>query len=149
MSRRYSASPAEAEDAAQEIFISLWKSAHRYDPTRASEAAFVATIARRRLIDRLRARGRRAPTVPLEEGEVVSGDGAARGDAALDVMRVREAMERLDEQPRRLLEMAVLEGFSHAQIAERTGIALGTVKSHVRRSLIKVRQSLGARGAGR
>ncbi len=143
LARRFSSDRADAEDAVQEIFISLWKSAHRYDPAKASEAAFVATIARRRMIDRLRARGGRAETVPIEEESAANGrDAVGRIEAALDLARVREVIDELEPEPRRVVELAVLQGYSHGQVAEATGIALGTVKSHVRRSLVKVRDAL-------
>lgn len=142
IARRFSADRADAEDAVQEIFISLWKSADRYDPGKASEAAFVATIARRRMIDRLRARGGRAQTVPIEDREVAGHDAAGQMEAALDLARVREVIDELDAEPRKVVELAVLQGYSHGQVAEATGLALGTVKSHVRRSLMKVRDSL-------
>ncbi len=142
IARRFSADRADAEDAVQEIFISLWKSAHRYDAEKASEAAFVATIARRRMIDRLRARGGRPEPVPIEEEDVAGRDTAGQIEAALDLARVRDALDELDAEPRRVVELAVLQGYSHGQVAEATGIALGTVKSHVRRSLSKVRDAL-------
>ena len=61
LARRYSESAADAEDATQEIFLDIWKSAGRFDPERGKETTFIATIARRRLIDRVRAAGRRHP----------------------------------------------------------------------------------------
>ncbi len=146
LARRFSSDRADAEDAVQEIFISLWKSAHRYDPAKASEAAFVATIARRRMIDRLRARGGRAQTVPIDEREVASHNTAGQVEAAVDLARVRDVIETLEPEPRRVVELAVLQGYSHGQVAEATGIALGTVKSHVRRSLVKVRDALRPQG---
>lgn len=148
LARRFSTDRADAEDAVQEIFISLWKSAHRYDPARASEAAFVATIARRRLIDRLRARGGRAQTVPVEEHEIGGPNAAGQVEAALDLARVRDVMGGLEDEPRKVVELAVVHGYSHGQVAEATGLALGTVKSHVRRSLMKVRDALRESGAG-
>ena len=66
LARRYSPSPAEAEDAAQEIFLDLWRSAARFDPRQASETTYVALIARRRLVDRQRHRQRRPQAEPLE-----------------------------------------------------------------------------------
>lgn len=148
LARRFSPDRADAEDAVQEIFISLWKSASRYDAERASEAAFVATIARRRLIDRLRARGSRVQTVPIEEHDVAGRHPAPQAEAALDLVRVRDVMNELDAGPRRVLELAVVGGHSHSQVAEATGIPLGTVKSHVRRGLQRVRDALASVGEG-
>ena len=67
LARRFSESAADAEDASQEIFLEIWKSAARFDPARGSESVFVTTVARRRLIDRLRARKRRPPTEVYDE----------------------------------------------------------------------------------
>lgn len=142
LARRLTPSPADAEDAVQEIFISLWKSAGRYDPARASEATFVATIARRRLIDRLRASGARPRTEALEAAETLSSGGSERIEAAVDLGRVEQVLGTLREDQRRVIELAVVRGLSHSQIAEHTGIALGTVKTHVRRGLQRVREAL-------
>lgn len=145
IARRFCPDRADAEDAVQEIFVSLWKSAHRYDPARASEAAFVATIARRRLIDRLRARGGRE-TVPLEERTADALQTPPNAEASADLARARAEIERLEPEPRRVIQLAVIEGYSHSQVAEATGLALGTVKSHVRRGLGRVRAALGTGG---
>src|SRR5262252_1163156 len=84
LARRFSSSPSDAEDAVQEIFVDLWRSAKKYDPRAASEATFVAMIARRRLIDRLRSRQRRKEE-PLGEGAEASAEapGELAAEAAL------------------------------------------------------------------
>lgn len=149
--------PADAEDAVQDVFVDLWRSAARFDPTVASEAAFVVMIARRRLIDRIRRAARRPEVAGLPEwteprdglrGGGKSGAGAAEAAAELaeEALIARRAMEELSPEQRRVLQLAVNHGCTHAQIADITGLPLGTVKTHVRRGLIKVRDLLESNG---
>lgn len=141
LARRLSEGGADAEDAVQEIFVDLWKSAGRFDPAVASEAAFVAVIARRRLIDRRRQSRRRPDVEPLPEAVEALDEGSAverSGEAIL----ARKALEQLRPEQRRVLLLGVLQGLSHDEIASVTGMPLGTVKAHARRGLLKVRSIL-------
>lgn len=146
---RRQAAPDVAEDLVQEIFIEVWQNAGRYDPSRASESTFVTTLARRRLIDSLRKRGRRPPAEELLEEAVAAGDPerADPVEVADEARLAADAVARLKPDQRRVLRMAVVEGLTHTRIAEITRLPLGTVKSHVRRGLERVRAELGARGA--
>ena len=151
LARRGSPTPADAEDAVQEIWIALWRSAARYDPSRGAEATFVRTIAERRLIDRRRRRQRRPEMAMLEDvadpQAAASGAGAG-AEIADEAARVRTALAGLRPEQRRVLEFNLVQGHTHQEIAARTGMPLGTVKSHARRGLERVRQMLGASGAG-
>ncbi|MGH0038337.1 MAG: RNA polymerase sigma factor [Myxococcota bacterium] len=143
LARRFTRDPVEAEDAVQEIFIAVWESARRYDPAKASESTFIAMIARRRLIDRLRSQKR---TSHLDFTSEVDPEARASGEASaetrLDVSRVADALDKLKPEQKQMLELSIAEGLSHQQISATTGVALGTVKSHVRRGLIRVRELL-------
>jgi RNA polymerase sigma-70 factor, ECF subfamily len=145
LARRFGASAADAEDATQEIFVEIWKSASRYDPQMGSEAVFVTTIARRRLIDRLRAQNRRPPTEEFDEEltPIEPDAGAAPGALAADVEAARRALEQLNPAQREVLLLGIVEGLTHSEIATRIGKPLGTVKTHMRRGLIKVRELIG------
>ena len=147
IARKLSADPSDAEDAVQEVFIDLWRSAHRFDPERGTETTFVATIARRRLIDRGRRRQRR-PEVPGIDEQVAS-PAATRDDT--DVREraavVDRAMGSLRPEQRRVLQLAIHHGASHEQIATSTGMPLGTVKTHARRGLMRLRDILVREGA--
>jgi RNA polymerase sigma-70 factor (ECF subfamily) len=146
LARRFSASEMDAEDAAQEIFISLWRSAARFDPARASEATFVAMIARRRLIDRARAKGRQlAPAILDESVPGVSALPAQAMETIEDASRAAQALATLSPEQQRVLQLAVHRGLSHEQIASSTGLPLGTVKTHIRRGLMHVREALETR----
>ena len=146
LARRLCPDPHEAEDAVQEIFLDIWKSAARYDSGSGSEATFIATIARRRLIDRLRRSARKPEIGALEESNhpTVTQDA----EAALDVQRAAQALRELAPDQRRSLELSLVGGLSHQQIADQIGLPLGTVKTHVRRGLIRIRAQLAGSASG-
>lgn len=148
MARRMCGSAADAEDAAQEIFIDIWKSAERYDPAVASETAFVATIARRRLIDRRRRSGRAPVSQTLNGVDVSTPPTDERVELCDEADRAAEAMKQLRPEQRNVLRLSIYEGLTHQEIADRTGLALGTVKTHARRGLIRVREMLQASVTG-
>lgn len=147
MARRWLGSDADAEDATQEVFIDLWKQAGRFDPRVASELTFVAMIARRKLIDRLRRRKTRPPAATLAE-EPVSPPAASTWELNDELAPVRQVLDELPAAQRRVLLLAVSDGASHAEIAELTGLPLGTVKTHIRRGLLYVRERLATRPRG-
>ena len=133
----------DAEDVVQEIFIDLWKSAGRYDPGMGSEVTFVTMIARRRLIDRRR---RMKPTASLEADLIdhrIPTDGIDMSDEA---NLVRQAMTRLSDVQQNVLRMVVDGGLTQSEIAERLNLPLGTVKTHLRRGLLSVREQFGIQG---
>ena len=140
--RRSCSNAADAEDVVQEIFISVWRSAHRFDPTIASESTFVSVIARRRLIDRTRQRMRRpAPgsiiqDVELDRNELPRCQIQEAGAIA------QVALKKLRPEQQQVLHLSIECGCSHEQIATSTGLPLGTVKTHARRGLQKLRDAL-------
>lgn len=136
------------EDLVQEIFIDVWKSAGRFDPEKASEATFIATIARRRVIDRRRRMGRAPEHELIEQNEVGQEDAElSRVDLGDEAQLAREALADLKPDQRRVILMSVVDGLTHHEIATATGIPLGTVKSHIRRGLDQAAQKLrSARG---
>lgn len=145
LARRYLRWDADAEDAVQDIFIDLWNSAARFDRSVATEVAFVATIARRRLIDRVRQRGRRPGMTSIDDDET----GDAWQPAVLptveedsDVAVVARVLEKMEPEHRQILSLSLYEGYSHSEIAQRLNIPLGTVKTRVRRGLIHIREQL-------
>lgn len=146
LARRFSRSAADAEDATQEIFLEIWKSAARYDATMGSEAVFLTTIARRRLIDRMRARRRRPDTEEFDEERTIEPPSEALDSSALaaEAALAARALEQLGEGERQILLMGIVEGMTHSEIAVATGKPLGTVKTQLRRGLMKVRALLGS-----
>ncbi len=148
LARRLSPSQADAEDAVQEIFFDLWKSAARFDARVASEATFVAMIARRRLIDRKRQRARRPDTDPMPEPhnlleQVAHEDHGSRAELCAEASLAARAVAQLRPEQQQVL-LATCQGLSHEEISGATGMPLGTVKAHARRGLIRVRAMLDA-----
>jgi RNA polymerase sigma-70 factor (ECF subfamily) len=142
LARRFSTSTADAEDAVQDIFVDLWKSAARYDPRIASEAAFVTVVARRRLVDRRRRRTRRPDSEPMPE-KTDYPSHAPDAELCSEAALASRAIAELRPEQRDVLLMATVEGLTHDEIASSTGMPLGTVKAHVRRGLLRVRELLG------
>ena len=141
MARRYAL--ADAEDAVQEIFVDLWKNAVRFDSAVASEAAFIAMISRRRLIDRLRSAKRR-PVVGHASAAMMPEriDPGSSPERCAEAAQAVRALETLRPEQREVLLMSACQGLSHDEIAEKIGMPLGTVKAHVRRGLLRIRAAL-------
>jgi RNA polymerase sigma-70 factor (ECF subfamily) len=145
LARRFSTDHAEAEDAVQEVFIDVWRSAERFDETKGSEATFITMIARRRLIDRHRKRTRQIDTAALvEESLPAAGDAKDPLEIAEDAAQARRALGQLRTEERRVLELSIYQGLSQSKIAEATQMPLGTVKTHARRGMIRLREMLSA-----
>lgn len=143
MARRRGLAPEDAEDLVQEVFVDLWKSANRFDPSQASEPAFIAMITRRRLIDRLRRQQRRPQTQEIElETLEVAGQDLERMENKVEVTLAARALSALKPRERTVLLMSTYHGLSHGQISEQTGIPLGTVKTYIRRGLMRVKELL-------
>jgi RNA polymerase sigma factor (sigma-70 family) len=144
LARRYCESVADAEDATQEIFLEIWKSAARYNSSMGSEATFITTIARRRLIDRLRARKRRPESEEFDETNFADEASASPVPTALtsEVDAAQAALAALPEVQRQVLLLGIVEGMTHSEIATHTGRPLGTVKTQMRRGMIRIREIL-------
>lgn len=144
IARRLTRNPSDAEDAVQDIFTDVWRSAHRFDPAAGSEKVFVTTIARRRLIDRMR---RVANRVQTESTDVLDELGYYTPDTAAEIgveaERAARVLAQLRPEQRKVIELGLLHGLSHADIANVTGLPLGTVKTFMRRGLIQMRRMLG------
>jgi RNA polymerase sigma-70 factor (ECF subfamily) len=132
----------------QDIFVEIWRSAGRFDPAVASESTYITMIARRRLIDRSRRRGRELDTTPLLEDAVASRSEHEKEIEVRDeAARAREYIQQLRPEERRILDLSINEGLSQSEIAKATNLPLGTVKTHSRRGLIRLRELLGVDSA--
>ena len=135
---------AEAEDAVQDVYLAIWRKAGTFDPARSSPITWLVTLARNRAIDRLRASGRR-PTAPLELAADVA-DETPDAETALvhadEDTRVLECIEHLRPDDAVMIRTAFFDGVTYADLAERANLPLGTVKSRMRRSLLKLRDCL-------
>jgi RNA polymerase sigma factor (sigma-70 family) len=144
LARRYLRNATDAEDAVQDIFIDIWGSSARYDRNIASEVAFISTIARRRLIDKIRAAERRPLMDSLDddEGAPIDPGVPATVEDDTEVTIVERVLAEMDPEHQKVLSMSLYEGYSHSEIAERLSLPLGTVKTRVRRGLIHIREQL-------
>lgn len=140
------AHPSAAADLTQEVFLAAWRARERFDPRRGPLPAWLVGIAKNKIIDAHRKSGRQVPVIRDNEGTVV--DRLSDDDAPLDQLANRllitEALATLPDRPRQIVQMAFLEELTHEQIAERTSVPLGTVKSDIRRGLARLRRYLEA-----
>ena len=134
----------EAEDVLQDVYITIWRRADRFDAGRAGVMTWAATIARNQSIDRLRARGPLAYADQVEDLEIADGQvsAEARLVAAGEAGRVRECLAELDDRTQRVIRTAFFEGVTYEALAHRVGAPLGTVKSWIRRGLARLKGCL-------
>ena len=143
MARRFSATSSDAEDAVQEVFMDLWSNASRFDRSRGSERVFVTILARRRLIDRIRAsRRRHTKEIPLEDLPEVEAPAGTHAERDADIDMARQVLSQLPTAQQRVITLSLAHGFSHSEVAHQTGLPVGTVKTMVRRGILRVRSLL-------
>ncbi|RLJ99810.1 sigma-70 family RNA polymerase sigma factor [Ruegeria conchae] len=132
---------ALAEECAQEVMATLWHKAHLFDPTRATVATWVFTIARNKRIDVLRKQRRPEPEDLWwgPEAEPEQEDVLALQQ---ETAQLRDAMAALPEAQRQLIEKAYFGDLSHREIASQTGLPLGTIKSRIRLALDRLRHAM-------
>ena len=134
----------ESEDVLQEVYITIWRRADRFEAGRASVMTWISTIARNRAIDRLRARGPLAYADQVEALEI--DDGQPRADTLLEAAQDGEALGRclseLDERTETVIRTAFFEGVTYEALAARMETPLGPVKSWIRRGLAKLKGCL-------
>jgi RNA polymerase sigma factor (sigma-70 family) len=138
--------PATAEEIVQDVFLALWQGARDFDPARGSVRALLATIARRRIANELRRRGRR-PAFDFDASQLESAADPDSGPAALAWLSfqraaVRDALAQLPPKQRQALGLAFFDELTHAEVAEVLHERLGTVKTRIRAALAKLREQL-------
>lgn len=147
LARRFSRTAADAEDAVQEVFIAVWSSAGRYNPEIASETTFVSMLARRRLIDRLRRKGREPASDPIDYADDIAAQQNITPHEQMEIDedsgRAAVVLDKLRPEQRDVLRLSIYGGWSHQKISEHLSLPLGTVKTHARRGLIRIREKLG------
>ena len=133
----------DAEEALQEVYIKVWRSADRFVSGRASPISWLAAIARNTAIDRYRAK--RPESSELEEAEYVADEGPSPEASAIlsdDVGRLNTCMDELKEAHADVLKQVYLGGWTYEEAAQKVDVPLNTVKTWIRRSLISLRECL-------
>lgn len=132
---------ATAEECAQEVMATLWRKAHMFDPARASVATWIFTIARNRRIDALRKQRRPEPE-DLTWGPEAEPDQEDVLTLQQESEKLRQALGELPDAQRELIERAYFGDLSHSEIAAKTGLPLGTIKSRIRLALDRLRHAM-------
>jgi RNA polymerase sigma-70 factor (ECF subfamily) len=138
---RSGADATMAEECAQEVMVTLWHKAHMFDPSRASVATWIFTIARNRRIDALRKQKRPEPE-ELPWGPEHAPDQSDALALQQESEQLGEALAQLPQKQRELIEKAYFGDLSHREIAEETGLPLGTIKSRIRLALDRLRHAM-------
>lgn len=146
-SRYLDRAKTDIEDAVQEVFVELWQHAGRFDPVKGSEPAFVATLAHRRLIDYQR----RLKSRPNPGGDTLTDTVRSEVPASLqvevkqiDAKRAAAEFDRLPDEERNALWMSIFGGMTQQQIALATSTPLGTIKTRMRRGLLRLNSALAS-----
>ncbi len=147
LAQRATGSPHDADDIAQAVFVSAWRGRHRYTPDYAALPAWLLGITKRRIADhwdsrtreqrRIDAAGHASESTPATEDSV---------EKVADRVLIADELARLEQPQRQIMELAFFDDLTHHQIAERLAMPLGTVKSHIRRSLMRLRSRLEVDG---
>jgi RNA polymerase sigma factor (sigma-70 family) len=136
-----------AEDALQDVYLTVWRRAATFDPGKASPITWLVTVARNISIDRLRSGGSARWLAPIEEADDVQDsmpNAAAAFETAEQNQRLKDCLDQLDERASSAIRAAFLDGLTYDELAERSGVPLGTMKSIIRRGLMKLKGCLEA-----
>ncbi len=133
-----------AREVTQDVFVSAWRGRDQFDPALGTLAGWLVGITKRRIIDHLRSERRHADRRTAELSEAVDHDAETDVVRAAERIVLAEALRQLPERTREIIELAYLQDLTHHDIAERTGVPLGTVKSDIRRGLLRIRDHMEA-----
>ena len=136
----------DAGEVTQDVFVSAWRGRDQFDPARGTLAAWLVGITKHRIIDHVRRErrhtDRRADIAEEPSTATTRSDTEADVDRVADRMTIAHALDSLPARPREMIGLAYVEGLTHQEIAERTGIPLGTIKSDIRRGLLALREHI-------
>ena len=140
--KKFLGNQSDLEDAVQEVMIAIWKSADKFDPNKASEITFISMIARRRFIDYLRKITKHKSEDSMDDdNNNIHLYKESLLNEETDLALVKSAIEELDTDDQELLNLSVYQGYSHSEISDILNIPLGTVKTRIRRNLMKLKDT--------
>jgi RNA polymerase sigma-70 factor (ECF subfamily) len=139
---RITRDPGLAADATHDAFVQVWNQAVRFDPSRGAAGAWLTSIVRYRALDITRRRVREKPGYEPPEQEDESPDALSQLVSSAEGAALRQCLDELEPDRRKLLMQAYADGLSHSELADKTGTPLGTIKSWIRRSLASLKRCL-------
>ena len=132
-----------AKDATQEIFVNAWRKRDQFDPSKGALGAWLVGITKRRIIDQLRSEGRHADRRADElDHERLSSSDEPAPERVVDRMFAAQLLQNLPSRTRQVIELVYVHDLTHQEVADRTGLPIGTVKSDVRRGIMKIRDEM-------
>ncbi|MEO9594271.1 RNA polymerase sigma factor [Rhodopirellula bahusiensis] len=149
LARRLAPTAEDAEDAVQEAFVSIWQNAARFDSEKSTEVTFIAMIARRRIIDRMR-RGIHPTECEVGGGDLLVNEqadesatvGSRAAELADEARKADSCLRKLSVDQQKVIDLSIHRGLSHGRISEVIGMPLGTVKSNARRALLSLKECM-------
>jgi DNA-directed RNA polymerase specialized sigma24 family protein len=138
---------ADAEDVTQQVFVAAWRGRASFDPTRGSAAAWLLGITRHHVADALARRARASGPDGVGIGLGISAGSGLDPATVTDRVLLADELDRLGDPPRQILTLAFFHDLTHRQIALALDLPLGTVKTHIRRGLLRLRERLESDGA--
>jgi RNA polymerase sigma-70 factor, ECF subfamily len=144
--RRVVRDPAQSEEVTQEVLVEVWRTAARFDPSRGAARSWVATMAHRRAVDRVRseqASRDRSERVGARQRERAFDEVSEQVELRFEHQQVREALSALTDLQRQAVELAYFQGYTYREVAELLDTPLGTIKTRMRDGLIRLRDALG------
>jgi RNA polymerase sigma-70 factor (ECF subfamily) len=146
LARRLLVDPAQAEEVTQEVYLEIWQTATRYEPTRGTALAWMLTVTHRRAVDRIRASQAsrdRDLKVGIRDQEREYDSVAEAVEITVETRRVQAALAKLTELQRQAVTLAYFRGLSHSEVAQLLHVPVGTVKTRLRDGMIRLRDELG------
>ena len=144
--RRLLVDYAQAEEVTQEVFLEIWQSANRYEPSRGSAMSWMLTLAHRRAVDRIRSAQSsrdRDTKIGIRDFDREYDHVSETVEVRLESERVTRALQKLTELQRQAVVLAYFRGLSHSEVAALLHVPVGTVKTRLRDGMIRLRDEMG------